>query len=155
MMIISCLIPEKIPVIPEELPAIPKKLPAIPEKLLYHRVNRKDSLLNSVDKHVTDPAIAYRNTYEELSRRGIFTNNTKKISFLNKTAGVFYYTLRSFNDYRRISEYWRMIVQYTDENSIARRALSFSIGVTWWYKDHHKKYEQNVFLLFTFLNSAL
>ena len=44
---------------------------------------------------------------------------------------------------RLMSEYWRMIVQYTDENSIARRALSFSIGVTWWYKDHHKKYEQN------------
>ena len=89
--------------------ALSKSITAIPEKLLYHRVNRKDSLLNSVDKHVTDPAIAYRNTYEELSRRGIFTNNTKKISFLNKTAGVFYYTLRSFNDYRRISEYWRMI----------------------------------------------
>ncbi len=42
-----------------------------------------------------------------------------------------------------MAEYWRMIIQYTDENSIARRALSFSIGLTWWYKDHHNKYEKN------------
>ena len=33
MMIISCLIPEKIPVIPEELPAIPEKLLMIPGQL--------------------------------------------------------------------------------------------------------------------------
>lgn len=89
--------------------ALSKRITAVPEKLIYHRINRKGSLLDSVDKNIKDPVESYRNTYEELSRRGIFTDDVKRIAFLNKTAVVLYYTLRSFSDYRRISEYWDII----------------------------------------------
>jgi glycosyltransferase involved in cell wall biosynthesis len=89
--------------------ALSKKITTVPEKLVFHRVNRKGSLLNSVDKNFKDPAESYRNTYEALSARGVFSDDVRRTAFLNKTAVVLYYTLRSFSDYHRVSEYWDII----------------------------------------------
>ena len=89
--------------------ALSHNITAIPEKLVFHRLNREDSLVNTVDGNVRDPVDAFSNTYEELSRRGLLADDVKQISFLNKTAGVYYNALRRFNDYRCVSEYWSII----------------------------------------------
>ena len=85
------------------------KITVVRKKLVFHRADRPDSLLNSVDFHVTDPVDTYTRTYEELLRRGLLNNDFRLKSFLNKTAANYYFTIRSFNDYDKLSEFWDLI----------------------------------------------
>lgn len=83
-----------------------KRIAVCKEKLIYYRINRQGSLMDTYGEDTDSVFLAYEQLKTDLEQRGILENPELLRSFRNKALGVYLFMLKYCDDFSQFEAYY-------------------------------------------------